>query len=372
MKMKRYIQTGWLMTLLIGWGYLLASCADHADEDTGRQDEQQGQLLRLSGLTRAGGVEESSIEWITTDLSGMSVQLFMKEITPNKDEKKNLVGQVGYSGNNGGDIISTSTLYVKSGDKYKVFGYMPAGITTVEPTDISCLDFSYENYTTMTIDNMSTVSDQDVCVIIGVKGGPLANGEKVEAGIYDYTADYIPNYGFGFSILVDHLFAASELQFSIDETYSKLRKIKLKEVILKNTVTKVVKAVVQLNMGNNSTPVKSVDFSTLTSGATEVSLFRSTEGEELKTNTPLKISCNFAPGYTDGLVVESVYDVYDTAGKPIREGCHAENKLSNTTLSGLTRGQKKILKMTVNPTYLYVLSDPDADIPMVVAEETGD
>jgi hypothetical protein len=64
------------------------------------------------------------------------------------------------------------------------------------------------------------------------------------------------------------------------------------------------------------------------------------------------------------------YDIYDTnvtTGHPygnlVRENCTVTNKLRLP--SGMVRGKKKILTLTVNPTYLYSLSEPDLDNPKI-------
>ena len=72
------------------------------------------------------------------------------------------------------------------------------------------------------------------------------------------------------------------------------------------------------------------------------------------------------------LVLTSVYDVYDTKGNKIRENCSATNTmvlkdlLTEQTLTG--RGKRYTVNMTIRPTYLYVLSEPDLDNPTVSVE----
>jgi hypothetical protein len=62
--------------------------------------------------------------------------------------------------------------------------------------------------------------------------------------------------------------------------------------------------------------------------------------------------------------METTYNVYDRKGNLIRKDCKAKNVL-NLPTGGLTRGQKYTFNLTVNPTYLYVLSDPDLDNPTI-------
>ena len=68
----------------------------------------------------------------------------------------------------------------------------------------------------------------------------------------------------------------------------------------------------------------------------------------------------------------ATYNVYDRNGNLIRKDCEAKNVLKLTKSDsdqilpgGLAHGQKYTFNLTVNPTYLYVLSDPDLDNPTV-------
>ena len=73
------------------------------------------------------------------------------------------------------------------------------------------------------------------------------------------------------------------------------------------------------------------------------------------------------------LVMTWKYDVYDTntkdnpAGNRVRTDCTATNTLRmSEAIYGFTqfeRCKKYTVNVTVNPTYLYVMSDPDLDNP---------
>jgi len=60
--------------------------------------------------------------------------------------------------------------------------------------------------------------------------------------------------------------------------------------------------------------------------------------------------------------METHYDVYDKENNLIRENQSARNTLSLSDLT-LEQGKKYTITITVAPTYLYVLSDPDLDNP---------
>ena len=110
-----------------------------------------------------------------------------------------------------------------------------------------------------------------------------------------------------------------------------------------------------------SSPITDITYSLSgTNGAAEI--FSSEEGTALDKITPLSINACFAPGLSNNLTLVTTYDVYDSKGNLIRQGCMATNKLPNLNA---VRGQRVLLNMTVNPTYLYVLSDPDLDSPTI-------
>ena len=76
----------------------------------------------------------------------------------------------------------------------------------------------------------------------------------------------------------------------------------------------------------------------------------------------------------DNLVLQCTYDVYDKNvttehldGNLVRANCVAENKLPENRVKAEVN-QRTLLTITVNPTYLYVLSEPDLDNPTITIE----
>jgi len=357
MKIYRYIQTGLLATLLIGWGCLAIGCAERADEEgltPGNQPLPQPlpsegeEPLLVRSLTRTG-------DEATT--GPLSIMMFLTSQTSETPTFETTSGAVTYEGS-GSVANQTSTVGVKSGTTYNIFGYMPAGIaTSSELTNISATG------ATLSINNMAVTASQDVCVIIGVKKG----NESVTAGNFGYTAEKEDGY-FGVSLLADHIYAAASLKFlmvtaSNDARYSELRKIKLKKVSLKSPNKKVNVAISFL--AGKTNPISSCQFTDAdtSEGTTVTELYSNADGYELKTGSDPDfpdISFYFAPGYNTGLTIESEYDVYDTNDKLIRSNCKAENSIGNA-VGSVDRGHKKVLTLKVDPTYLYMLSDQDAN-----------
>ena len=76
------------------------------------------------------------------------------------------------------------------------------------------------------------------------------------------------------------------------------------------------------------------------------------------------------PKDVTSFVLTSVYDVYDKQGNLVRKECTAQNKLEISTLfdgqDATKPGWRYNVEMTIVPTYLYVLSEPDLDNPTVV------
>lgn len=377
MKIKRYIQLSLLMALLIGWGCLLTNCSDRTDVEAIVPDEPTGEPLRIVSMTRNGTDEESE----TTDpLVNKDVKLFLAPLADADGTTYSPSGVVTYQGKglDSGDLTTGSTLLVKPGRDYRIFGWMPASAAEGSTVKVN------GNTATMTIEGLPLLAgpDADVCIITGVKAGALAENEKVTAGQFEYHAPEDTEEGYRVSLLADHLYAAMELKFLVHSDYTKLRRIFLKKVTLKSSVKEKVTATISLQLnavGNN--PIDGAPtFSSPTGKAAELELFKTDKmknnilvGDELKVAEADAITMSgfFAAqaDYISTLQIESEYDVYDLHGAdPIRKDCKAMNNLSSV-LSGISCGQKKVLKLTVQPTYLYVLSDNDTDPVVTIDSE---
>ena len=63
------------------------------------------------------------------------------------------------------------------------------------------------------------------------------------------------------------------------------------------------------------------------------------------------------------------YDVLDKNDNVVRENCTVENMLDLSTLFErdlLARGYMYCVNLTLAPTYLYVMSEPDLDNPTLI------
>lgn len=243
---------------------------------------------------------------------------------------------------------------VDAGNTYTVYGYMPKteGMS-------STLAKSTADAATLTITGMKAITTDDICIITGVK----EKDEGLKEGQFSWNTPTTGNQTFYINILMDHLYAAAQFRLKIDAEYDSLRTIKLKTMTL-STECKSVNATISLTHNDTgASPITDVTYTPSgSSSTTTTEIFNSDEGVALDKTTPLTINACFAPTLSNYLTLVSTYDVYDSKDNLIRQNCTATNKLPNLEA---IRGQRIQLNMTVNPTYLYVLSDPDLDNPTI-------
>lgn len=235
---------------------------------------------------------------------------------------------------------------------YAVYGYLPK-LTGMN----SSLAKSTADAATLTITGMKPITTDDICIITGVK--------ETEAGLKEGNFSWkqdIEGDDYFIYMLLNHLYASVNFSLQVSEEYAQLRTIKLKTMTL--SVTKAsVNAVVKLTHNTvGNVPITDVTY-TSTEGSCSVEIFNSADGEALSSSTPLNITACFAPTLSANLTLYSTYDVYDSKGNLIRANCEATNIIPN--LNAL-RGQRVQLNLTVDPTYLYVMSDKDLDNLFVI------
>jgi hypothetical protein len=240
---------------------------------------------------------------------------------------------------------------------YTVYGYMP------KTGDMaSVLTKSTADAATLTVTGIKPVTTDDVCIITGVED----TDDGLQEGRFSW---YWPipegeEEAYKIHILMDHLYAAAQFHLKVDAEYAMLRTIKLKTMTLSTNKGSVNATVTLTHNETGASPISDISYSA--SGSNDaVVIFNDDEGTALDTTTPLDIYACFAPTLSGSLTLVSTYDVYDRKGNLIRQNRTATNKLPNLEA---IRGQRVQLDLTVNPTYLYVLSDPDLDNPTVKVE----
>ena len=247
---------------------------------------------------------------------------------------------------------------VDAGKTYSVYGYMPkvGGVN-------SSLTAVTSDGATLSIMGIKPVTTDDICIITGVK----ETDEGLKEGLLSWEWP-IPSEdeNYKIHILMDHLYASVQFSMKIDEEYASLRTIKLKTMTLSTNIGSVDATISLTRNDIGSSPITDITYSLSgTNGAAEI--FSSEEGTALDKLTPLAINACFTPLPTlsENLTLVSTYDVYDSKGNLIRQNCTATNQLPDL---GAVRGQRVQVNMTVSPTYLYVLSDPDLDNPTITID----
>lgn len=359
MNWKRYL-TYWMCGGLVTVSpFLLQGCSQDA-----APSEQQGMSMQLSGVTRAGNSETG-----TEPVTDAHIRVFLAN--------GNAVTEGLFTYNNQGGW--NSTVKVIAGTTYHVYGYMPSDIADSHSVTSS------GTVATMTLTGMKAVSDQDVCVLVGIQRVTSPTAEKnVVEGNYTYEAgEEGTNYAY---VLMDHLYASLKASFSVNADYDALRQIYLKEVTFISGYNKV-NAVITFTDDTDGSGLTNVTMNKVTpategtKGSATTTLPNSDSGK-MGTKLPIENSGTydvlfyFAPtifdSVDDAMIVKSTYDVYDRKGNLVRSDCTAENKLVFSAKFGsdviIARGLQYQLKMTVTPTYLYMLSDPDLDNPTVSVE----
>lgn len=241
---------------------------------------------------------------------------------------------------------------VEKNKTFTVYGYMPKTgemSSTLEKTDAGAA--------TLTISNMKPVTTDDICIITGVKD----TDSGLKEGQFSWSTPMEEIETYNISLLMDHLYAAAQFRLKIDADYASHRTIKLKTMTLSTNKGSVDATVMLTHNDTGASPISSVTYDASGSSST-ADIYNSNEGTALDKTTPLSVNAYFAPGLSSNLTLVSTYDVYDSKDNLIRQNCTATNKLPNLEA---IRGQRVLLNMTVNPTYLYVLSDPDLDNPTI-------
>lgn len=259
---------------------------------------------------------------------------------------------------------------------YYIYGFMPSelagGLTLAKK------DGSYANGTTMTINNLSVLTSADVCVIVGVKRADEATNIEeagIQLGQFGIHGSETRNYLY---LLLKHIYAGLHFKAHIDSEYAKLHTIKVKRMTL-TTVEEISEAInltVSLTANDmGADPCGEITY-TPQGASTYAStiLYQSDEGFELPVQSPTSFLGCFAPGRCSKFVLETLYDVYDRKGNLIRKDCTATNKIDAENLgvskdiNELNAGEIYTIDLKVQPTYLYVLSDPDLDNPTITIE----
>lgn len=277
--------------------------------------------------------------------------------------------------------------------EYFLYGFVPYGAVDINTTTIAPYNGSYKNGAVLELRGINSVLSQDLCVVVAAKDGTLKNDvplpkETPKPG--DFSCEFKKeNYIF---LLFDHLYAALRFRFQVGEKYAKLRTIKLRRLELSAyqdeactvPMTKVRTTITLRANNTGASPiVGDVTFSPDGTGSAEAAIIcdRESNPVTLPTGDAWTEYLGFGPKTSNFYLLRTTYDVYDNnpseghpEGNLIRQKCVAENKIIPqqlfTNVSSLARGYMYTINLTIEPTYLYMLSEPDLDNPAVVISNT--
>ena len=272
--------------------------------------------------------------------------------------------------------------------EYLIYGFMPMDAeNSSDEVSISRLPLGGSGYepnykigAQLTIRGLKVLTMSDPCVIVGVK--------KMEGKSSNVTLEW-GKFGFNFtdgsgditdymSILLDHIYSRFHFQMKVDASYAALRTIRITEMTLEaldntgsNTLRSVTATVDIRSNTTNSNPVSSISYSR-NAGERIFTLYdkKTTAGRELNATSFTEIGYCLAPYDQQWFRLTTKYDVLNRNGSLIRSD-KAINKFNTTQLKtqhfqGTKPGVEHTIYITVTPTYLYQLSDPDLDNPTVV------
>ena len=336
------------------------------------------------GATRAVWIPPTGFardESRSSEVIGICFTQNGKSPTVDTDDEK-LMGYFFKSGTNW-----RTDLKIHDSGTYYLYGYTPhtTGVSC-EITSLAGNNSAYSSGAKLTIKNLPTVTSSDVCVVVGAKNGQGSISTEQDysvAGLvrgdfaYDAVATGTGSNGGGKNcvfLLFDHLYAAMRFQMKVDGVYNTLRTIKVKELRLKtssdNAATKKRSdAVITLTATTDgSNPITEIVFNQIGNEESDGIVFQSTEGQVLTTSDS-EFQSHFMPEGVTQLILTSVYDVYDKQNKLVRENCTAVNTLVISELFSqqqtVYRGNRYTVNLTIEPTYLYMLSEPDLDNPTI-------
>ena len=268
------------------------------------------------------------------------------------------------------------------GNSYYLYGFMPkenvfvpnedgSSGANIAPYVPSGGTATYTKGAVMTFTSLNTVIAADLCVIVGVQGfGKVptsVSDMSSRLGCFDYDPETEGNSIF---LLADHLYAGLKFNMKLEEDYASLRGITVKNIKLipedgENEVVETIDAEVTIANNAGQNPVSVVFKNPISGKSPQPAVLYNGEGKPLSTTPEEFMACVCPATNTNTkFMLETTYDVYDRKGNKIREDQKVRNAIS--LQYNLEAGKQHVLNITVKPTFLYVLSDPDLDDPTFV------
>lgn len=377
-KKLRMRYKSWLFLLA---ALLLAACSKDSDQTGGSPvvvptdpvpvPETPESPLRLVSATRAG---DTSVSDAAGDYDTYSpIQIFLVSGTEASAISQKREGLFSYDAE---ATVPKWTSSIGLKDAHNcIYGFSPATAASCSISPLS--GSSYQNGAVLTMTNLSAASGSDLCVVVGVSHGSTAaeTAAVPERGKF-YFQKSSDNY---VSLLLDHVMARIDFNIKIGEEYSKRRFIKIKKLELTSSYNLTG---VTVRLSADATDVSYTTEPVAADGSAPTgTLYDFTTDGSSSSGKDLSVGGTVFPGFfapddskliARGLSLICTYDVYaydainNKIGTRVREDCVAVNSLSRITgLSSLTRGKRTTINLTVEPTYLYQLSDDELDNPTI-------
>ena len=272
-----------------------------------------------------------------------------------------------------------STVKCKPNYRYNLYAYS----RTLPSQNNPVFNFTSESDVTLTFTGLDILTTTDPLVCIASAGAIMPTDSLPELTQKEFNIGVIPSVvpkgkSFKAFLAFDHLYSKATLSFRIDNTYSQLRKVHIKDVQIKvdnGTVsgTHVYSFYTQdLTLGDNHATgnAASIDlFDGPTAKATPAQ-----EGDDFieLTTSPKEFGYYyFLPlNPTPSMYLEVTYDILSLNGDTVRENQTARNSnlFASINYSGgrATAGKNYNVNILVSPTYLYQLSDDDLELGLTI------
>ncbi|WP_288278789.1 hypothetical protein [uncultured Prevotella sp.] len=352
-RMTIYDTLLWAVLLLMVWG--VSSCSDDSEPMDGDTLELLSYSREMEEVTRTATVPAGYQLYVTQHPEvveeGHAICAYLT-VAPQEASLRRFVYETDHWHSNA---------IVKNGVDYYIYGYLPMG--AVDNTAISPLQDNYSLGATLHMEGLDYFSNKDISLIVGVKGTENAD-DDVEVKLGNFLYQGKGRNQNHVHLLFDHLYSALRFSIRVDQNYAEMRKIHVKSIVLTTDAKAKVNADIVMKPG--ATPINSITYTSVGTTKGEYTLLDA-DHELTTAYETLGVPTYFASGASVNLKLQCVYDVYDRKNNLVRKDCTSENKLQDV-LQTIKRGERRTVKLTVKPTFIYVLSDPDLDSPTVVTE----
>lgn len=311
--------------------WLLTACSGDPTPTSAPTGQQSAESpLQLTGITRAdmGEAEPGNIKvWLFSDAT-LTEGLFQHT----------------------GESAWSTLFNVKSGSRtYALYGCMPC-----DETKAYSLSSASDDGAVLTLDGLDAMSADDICIVTGVSRATAKPVPAPVRGLFHF--DYVSNQNNYLQLLFEHLYGRLAFKIKIGSDYHQLRDITLKSLRVEATGISTLRTAITLrrNIG-----IREVSY-TPTATANSTHEVWSGSHRLTESGSDLLGGVNILPdaAVTGQLRLVATYDVFDKQGHLVRRDCTTTNQL-NTVAASLLRGEQKNVTLSVEPSYLYTLSDWD-------------